>query len=720
MGVKNLGPSATRTSSAPEWEEGGEQDNLESQWGLAGVARNSDDAEPCWSSNLRARVVFSSLFRYLTSTAQVPMGRRTAASQANGNPDNEADQDEALPSEADYRPPSKRVRQPSQRQAELDTEKAAHLAKQMKNLQKKYDKLKRQKTQKTVTTSTNADGNEESSSESSPGPESEDEPEDLVAEWRHKSSFESRGIFSTEPPRKRLRRRGDPPPSSPAPTSSAASGTDTRAQDSSRASSRSADSASQADSLHAYSPRPRAASRMSSSDVDLTVAATSQRITRSLSRSPHPYRNAPTASANTGLDDHDMEYSDPLPRQADRQGSSSHDKAQASSSLRGSRPRSLSVLVKIAASTCLRTMATMPPVLAQMSSVPIVIETVTAALPARPWVDATMGSAAAPERRFHDEDRPDGGRVRSRASDCAQSPPPSAPTTTAAATAADPPFLNGHAPSGKPKAGDYENHVNKLIVLACHRYEVLIATDTPFPDTEKQNIWAARAWAEACAGAQVAYRCTDRISKIITGRGSHARGTLRDKIRPLVATTYGLFTDGTERAKAKNIARYAYLLDRDSAKPEPVFHYKDVDTAAGFAHNSIVLSAIKAEWFAEPTGPGVKYMAEFAPIREVTLALIFTAIEFCLDQWADGSFKQTAFSEKVYGPKYDAHLKQVQDWSAGDLNASRIVRQRMYDRARRASGAAPPAAPAAGLAAASRDRLRLELAAQAAADDEDD
>ncbi|KAH9847795.1 hypothetical protein C2E23DRAFT_863158 [Lenzites betulinus] len=580
----------------------------------------------------------------------------------------------------------------------LNADKSADLAKQLKNWQKKYEKLKKQKNKKAANTSKGTNGDEESSEGSSPGPESEDEPEDVAAERRHKSSFESRGIFDTQPPRKRLRRQGEHPASSPPPSSSAASGTDTGSQRSSRASSRMTDSSSQADYPRAQPPSISSHASLSSSDVARPVlAAISQRVTRSLSRSPHPYRNARSTSVDIVMDNHDLEYNVPL-------------RYPSNDALQSSTPRHDN---HSSAGDSSASLPTDDPNITRGRSGQRRSHSRSHAEQRRSHSRGRTG-----RQRSHSHSR---GRPHSRSHDHTGSLPPSTSTAaTTAATAAVPPFLNGRDPSGKPKAGDYESNVNKLIVLACHRYEVLIATDTPFPETEKQDTWAAHAWAEACAGAQVAYRCTDRIQKIITGRGSHARGTLRDKIRPLIASTYGFATDGTERAKAKNIARYTYLLDRDAANPEPVFHYKDVDTAAGFAHNTIVLSAINAEWFADPTSPGVKYMAEFAPIREVTLALVFTAIEFCLDQWANGTFKHMSFSEKLYSPKYNIHLKQVQDWSLGDPDASQIVRQRMYNRARRASGAAPPAAPAAGLATASRNRLRLELAAQAAADEDEE
>ncbi|KAI8989227.1 hypothetical protein BD414DRAFT_522315, partial [Trametes punicea] len=161
------------------------------------------------------------------------------------------------------------------------------------------------------------------------------------------------------------------------------------------------------------------------------------------------------------------------------------------------------------------------------------------------------------------------------------------------------PFRDGKTPSGKPKAGDYEPHVRKLINHACHQYEVLLATEQPFPEVGTPVLWASRVWMDVCRGAQLHYTLCDRIEKIITARVSHARGGLRDKVRPLIAPTYGLLSDGSERSKAKNIARYTFLLDRDAPDPEPRFHYKDVELKQGFAHNMIVTTVIKAQWFAD-------------------------------------------------------------------------------------------------------------------------
>ncbi|KAI0643891.1 hypothetical protein C8Q79DRAFT_914610, partial [Trametes meyenii] len=279
-----------------------------------------------------------------------------------------------------------------------------------------------------------------------------------------------------------------------------------------------------------------------------------------------------------------------------------------------------------------------------------------------------------------------------------------------------PQYLGGRTPSGCPKASDYEPHIHKLIMRACHHFEVLIATEDAFPDRALRGQWAMRVWLEVCATHGTSYTLTDRVESIITSRDSHAHGALRDKIKSKIAHAYGFRTEATERAKAYNLSRHTYLLDCESPKPEPHFHYKDVDERAHFAHNQVMLDALHEHWFPNPAGLGIQYISYFAPVRKETLALVFTTIEFCLDQWADGVLNpKLTFTEKIYKPRYALHLKHLKNWTGLNTEAAHAVRQQMHDRARRASGAAPIIAPIHGLSATSEDRLRIELAAQAAA-----
>ncbi|KAI0370410.1 hypothetical protein BV20DRAFT_979567 [Pilatotrama ljubarskyi] len=183
--------------------------------------------------------------------------------------------------------------------------------------------------------------------------------------------------------------------------------------------------------------------------------------------------------------------------------------------------------------------------------------------------------------------------------------------------------------------------------------------------------------------------------------------------RPLHQASQVWRCNGSERSKTKNKEKYDYLVDRDSTVPEPVFHYK-LTRNGGRTSKHAPASRTKPSYSELSKSSGIKYRTQFSPVREVTLAFIFTTIEFCLDQWTDGTFnKSHTFAEKFYKTRYELHLKQVRNWCATDPGAAQTVRQWLYDRVR----AAPVLAPRAGLSDSSKDRLRMELAAQAAASD---
>ncbi|KAI0730420.1 hypothetical protein C8Q76DRAFT_569741, partial [Earliella scabrosa] len=284
-----------------------------------------------------------------------------------------------------------------------------------------------------------------------------------------------------------------------------------------------------------------------------------------------------------------------------------------------------------------------------------------------------------------------------------------------------PPFRGGKPPAAKtPTATHYEPHVTKLILTACHHFSVLVCTENPYPDELVQARWAEQTWEAACAGMDLQYKLTDAVLNLIVARTSNARGTLKDIVRTKIVTTYEFSEGTTEDAKAANRARYVRLLDAGNPEPDPVFLYKasrperwlDARNQWGFAEHKIVKQIIHGRWFSNgPTSLGVMYSSQFSPIRRETLALIFTAIHFCLDQWAEGTQRQGGkFWESMYQARYDGYMKRINDWMALDTEHAKKLLQRLHDDARASSGAAPMSAPVAGLSSAARQRLLAHIA----------
>ena len=76
-------------------------------------------------------------------------------------------------------------------------------------------------------------------------------------------------------------------------------------------------------------------------------------------------------------------------------------------------------------------------------------------------------------------------------------------------------FAVGYVTGGKPKAADYEDVVQALLLRAMHEYESRIVGISPYPDSALQSKWTKICWKEACCVAAEDYSMTERISKMV-------------------------------------------------------------------------------------------------------------------------------------------------------------------------------------------------------------
>jgi hypothetical protein len=64
-------------------------------------------------------------------------------------------------------------------------------------------------------------------------------------------------------------------------------------------------------------------------------------------------------------------------------------------------------------------------------------------------------------------------------------------------------------------------------------------------------------------------------------------------------------------------------------------------------------------WFKNKRDEGIKYPEFYNPIPEVGLALILTAIECCIDEWASDTRSDVTFFADNYQPIFAEHLKNL-------------------------------------------------------------
>lgn len=67
----------------------------------------------------------------------------------------------------------------------------------------------------------------------------------------------------------------------------------------------------------------------------------------------------------------------------------------------------------------------------------------------------------------------------------------------------------------KPKASDYEDTVQALILRAASKYEAFVSTQDSFPDTAQRLKWARKSWSDTNNDAGHEYEITDEISSLV-------------------------------------------------------------------------------------------------------------------------------------------------------------------------------------------------------------
>ncbi|KAF9456256.1 hypothetical protein BDZ94DRAFT_1350362 [Collybia nuda] len=189
------------------------------------------------------------------------------------------------------------------------------------------------------------------------------------------------------------------------------------------------------------------------------------------------------------------------------------------------------------------------------------------------------------------------------------------------------------------------------------------------------------------------------MRKMITSRGSHAHGYLKDRVRPLVGPVYGLKTLADKPAViTKNPQIYSSLI-KDSS-----FHYKvlnilsvfkDAQSLLGYCRHPIILDAICVIWFKNQSGAGPEPPSYFSPIRLVSLVLILTA---------------AAFDKKDNKSQFEAHLEDLMEWAELKPDITDKILQKIYDCCQKGTGAVMPSNGC--LNNKTQQRALLELEAQ--------
>ncbi|KAF8197616.1 hypothetical protein BJ912DRAFT_822601, partial [Pholiota molesta] len=258
----------------------------------------------------------------------------------------------------------------------------------------------------------------------------------------------------------------------------------------------------------------------------------------------------------------------------------------------------------------------------------------------------------------------------------------------------------------KPKASDYENVVQALILRAAFEYEALVSTKNAFPDTTLRHKWALKVWKNTMKDTDEHFEMTDAISSVIRNRSSRIRGHALTVIRPLLTTLLG-FKKGSSAA---HVAANQHLAQQlKPAVGGAVFHYKDMENMTGYAEAKILSTAIEAIWFEDMKSHGVIFSTLFNPIPLETMALVMTILDFCIEEWATGRFVKGKLWESGVIERHKVFRKDLEEWQELNPVAVTGIRKKMYLRASRNAGVVDISTAKQALVGEARERARKDL-----------
>ncbi|KAJ6607120.1 hypothetical protein B0H10DRAFT_2073189 [Mycena sp. CBHHK59/15] len=325
--------------------------------------------------------------------------------------------------------------------------------------------------------------------------------------------------------------------------------------------------------------------------------------------------------------------------------------------------------------------------------------------PARVHVDLRYGPASQQQFRALDDDHHqrrhrNTSRSRSRSPTTgdkrARSPDDDIRVTQAQKT-------NDH--QGRARQKDYDDTTQEAIGIAATWFRCILATSDAFPEHMEEGDMVKLAWGKAEEELKISMTLTPDIAKLIARRGPQMRGELKTKVRALTELVFG-FESGQNK---KNVRMNRQLAE--DLKEGLGYCYKEFSTeptqCRGLYKAKIIQKSVNQMWFNNRRDEGATHPELFGPVfPKPAFALVLTAIECSIDEWATGVKTDVPFTAADYRSVYQEHLKCLDEFEKHTAPRDILgnILTRTHNIGRFHSGA-QPLAPQASTSALSKAAL---------------
>ncbi|KAJ7677748.1 hypothetical protein DFH06DRAFT_559873 [Mycena polygramma] len=219
--------------------------------------------------------------------------------------------------------------------------------------------------------------------------------------------------------------------------------------------------------------------------------------------------------------------------------------------------------------------------------------------------------------------------------------------------------INDH--QGRPRAKDFDDLTQELVGITNTWFRCLLATRDAFPEHTPEQEMLRQSWSWACQELGVHMSMTPDIAKLITRRGSQMRGELKTKTRALTELVFG-FESGQNK---KNVRKNRKLAEDLKEGLGYCYETSPADAAGrkGLYKAKIIQKSVNVMWFNNKRDEGATHAELFGPaLPKPAFALVLTAIECTIDEWATGIKTEVQFSAADYRSVYQDHLKCLDEF----------------------------------------------------------
>ncbi|KAH9045899.1 hypothetical protein EDB83DRAFT_2553824 [Lactarius deliciosus] len=222
-----------------------------------------------------------------------------------------------------------------------------------------------------------------------------------------------------------------------------------------------------------------------------------------------------------------------------------------------------------------------------------------------------------------------------------------------------------------------------------------------------KQAWEAIVWNEACTKTGSSLELFMPFELFADGNMKLFIDTKR-KIMHVVEAQYGFDTSHAPDIISRNASLAQALLSGMA------FIYLEPNSGGSPRHpyrHPVLQKAINITWFRDKEADGVTYHVHFSPVSIPTIAFILVVVECCIDEWTDGTHKETEWDEKRFKTVYQSHISSLNDFRQHSIDQGtdlfEHIRGELLKEARKHAGV--PSLPVTELGRFSRGALDAAL-----------